>query len=77
MRSKNSLKSADLVLIRESQSNQKDAMLCMRSGFASFDQMVLVNNWRQRITDLMSRVNEVDARSLNLTAINPTGRTIT
>jgi hypothetical protein len=38
----------------------------MRSGFASFDQMVPVNNWPQVI-------DQFDVSSRNLTAIKPTG----
>jgi hypothetical protein len=69
-------KFAHLVLICESQSNQRRPNLTWDLGFAFIDQMVLVNNWLQ-VIDLVIQIHKLDARSLNLIAIKPTGPPIT
>jgi hypothetical protein len=61
-------KFANLVLICESQSNQRRPNLTWDLGFAFIDQMVPVNNWPQ-VIDLVIHIHEFGVRSLNLIAI--------
>jgi hypothetical protein len=69
-------KFANLVLICESQSNQRRPNLSWNLCFAFIDQMVLVNNWLQ-VIDLVIHIHEFHVRSLNLIAMKPTGPPIT
>jgi hypothetical protein len=62
----------NLVLICESQSNQRRPNLTWDLNFAFIDQMVLVNNWLQ-VIDLVIHIDEFGVRSLNLMAIKLTG----
>jgi hypothetical protein len=68
IRSKIPHKFANLVLICESQSNQRRPNLTWDLGFAFIDQMVPVNNWLQ-VIDLVIHIHEFGVRSLNLIAI--------
>jgi hypothetical protein len=67
---------ANLVLICESQSNQRRPNLTWDLCFAFIDQMVPVNNLLQ-VIDLVIHIHESGVRSLNLIAIKPTGPPIT
>jgi hypothetical protein len=68
IRSKIPHKFANLVLICDSQSNQRRPNLTWDLGFAFIDQMVPVNNWLQ-VIDLVIHIHEFGVRSLNLIAI--------
>jgi hypothetical protein len=76
IRSKIPHKFANLVLICESQSNQRRPNLTWDLGFAFIDQMVPVNN-RLQVIDLVIHILEFSVGSLNLIAIKLTGPTIT
>jgi hypothetical protein len=67
---------ANLVLICESQSNQRRPNLTWDLCFAFIDQMVPVNNLLQ-VIDLVIHIHESVVRSLNLIAIKLTGPPIT
>jgi hypothetical protein len=69
-------KFANLVLICESQSNQRRPNLTWDLNFAFIDQMVLVNNWLQ-VIDLVIHIHEFGVQSLNLISIKLTGPPIT
>jgi hypothetical protein len=76
IRSKIPNKFADLVLICESQSNQRRPNLTWDLGLAFIDQMVPANDWLQ-VIDLVIHIHEFGVGSLNLIAIMLTGPTIT